>query len=286
MIWIIGSRGMLGQEMTRVLSAKKFSFIATDQEVDITRAPVLTEFYQGHQFDWIINCAAYTAVDQAEDEPEPAFRLNRDAVQNLAQLAEQTKATLVHFSTDYVFDGQATRPYREDDPPNPLSLYGQSKLAGETVLAESRARYFLFRISWLYGRFGRNFITTIMHLCQTRDRLRVVQDEVGSPTYTHQLALNIAALLSRPDAAAELYHYSDDGVISRYDLAIAIQELGLEFGLLDRQIPIEPISANQYPTKAARPAFSPMDTRCVQEKLGFTVKPWRENLRHYFAELR
>ncbi len=220
-IWLTGAAGMLGRQLAAEFTARGRAFFASDREVDILDPRALREFSQGKRIGWIVNCAAYTAVDRAEDEPERALAVNADGVENLARLAAELNAKLVHFSTDYVFAGDRGEPYREDDAPRPLSRYGWSKWQGEQRLAAHRDAYFLFRISWLYGVFGPNFVHTMLRLFRGKEAVRVVDDQLGSPTYAATLAANIAGLVAADSERFGVYHYCDRGVISWFDFAAA-----------------------------------------------------------------
>ncbi len=258
--------------------------MASDREVNICRSRELQDFAGGKRIDWIVNCAAYTAVDRAEDEAEQALAINAGGVENLARLAAERKAKLIHFSTDYVFAGDRQEPYREDDPPRPLSQYGWSKHQGELRLDACLKRYFLFRISWLYGVHGPNFVHTMLRVFREQEKARVVNDQLGSPTYAAALAANIAGLIQSGSERCGIYHYCDGGVISWFDFAAAIQDLALKSGMIGKRIPIEAIPTAAYPTRATRPLHSVLDCGKVKGELGFQVRGWRSNLEDFFRE--
>jgi len=194
-IWLIGNKGMLGKQIEEELVTNKLPFFSTDKEVDITDLKNLNEFIRDKEINWIINCAAYTAVDKAEDEKDQAFLINSNGVENIAEIAKRLKAKVIHFSTDYVFNGSSKTPYIETDKTDPHSVYGESKLEGERHLIEKTEIFFIFRISWLYGIYGNNFVKTMMRLFKEKDQISVVNDQIGSPTYTGQLAKNIIHLI-------------------------------------------------------------------------------------------
>lgn len=282
--WLVGAAGMLGRQLAEEFTARKLPFIASDREVDIGDPRALEAFSGRRRIGWIVNCAAYTAVDRAEDDAEAAFALNASGVENLARLAGRSGAKLVHFSTDYVFAGDRKEPYREDDEPRPLSQYGLSKWRGEQRLAACLDRHFLLRISWLYGVHGPNFVHTMLRVFREKEMARVVNDQIGSPTYAAVLAANIARLVQSDSERFGTYHYCDRGVISWFEFATAIQELGLAAGLLERMIPIEAIPTSAYPTPAPRPLRAVLDCGKVRRELGFQMRPWRSNLEDFFRE--
>jgi dTDP-4-dehydrorhamnose reductase len=283
-IWLLGDRGMLGRQMAVELQKQGFAFSASDWEVDIGDFQSLKVFSRGKKISWIINCAAYTAVDQAEIESATAFRVNAVGVENLAKLAAGLGAKLVHFSTDYIFDGRARQPYLESDPPRPLSQYGQSKWQGEKLLLANCQSAFIFRISWLYGVFGKNFVTTMLKKFGEQNEARVVNDQFGSPTYAAALAANVVRLIGTGSERYGLYHYCDGGVISWYDFAVRIMALALEHRLLDKQIPLLAIKTVDYPTRAIRPAYTALASGKVVRELDFRVHDWRSNLDDFFRE--
>lgn len=284
-IWLVGAAGMLGRQLAGEFAARGLAFVASDREVDIRDRGALAGFAGKRRLGWIVNCAAYTAVDRAEEEPEAAFAVNADGVENLARLAAGLGAALVHFSTDYVFAGDRAEAYREEDEPCPLSAYGRSKLEGERRLAACLERHFLLRVSWLYGVHGANFVAAMMRRFAEGREARVVCDQFGSPTYAGLLAANVAGLVAAQDRRYGTYHYCDEGVISWFDFAAAVQEEGLAAGLLARPAAIAAIPTAEYPARAQRPQRAALDTTRARRELGLRVRPWRENLRGYFAEL-
>ncbi len=283
-IWLVGAAGMLGRQLAAEFGARGRAFHASDREVDIRDPQALQEFCRGKDIGWIVNCAAYTAVDRAEDEPDLALAVNAGGVENLARLAAATGAALVHFSTDYVFAGDRQEPYREDDPPRPLSRYGWSKRQGELRLAASHERFFLFRISWLYGVHGANFVHAMLKACREKEKVRVVNDQFGSPTYAAALAANIARLVDAGSERYGVYHYCDRGVISWHDFAAAIMAHGLRAGLLEKSVPLEAIPTSAYPTRAQRPLRAVLAGGKAESELGFRVSDWRDNLEEFFRE--
>lgn len=282
-VWITGCNGMLGRELGDELSRSDIRWVGTDREVDIKNPAAIERFARENQPTWLVNCAAYTAVDKAESEPEIAHRLNAEGPGNLAVLSERLGIPIVHFSTDYVFNGSGNTPWREEDQPGPISVYGRTKREGEIRLTEATKRFFLYRISWLYGRHGPNFVRTILRLLREKDRIRVIADQVGSPTWTATLAQNLARLIGRHDDRYGIYHYADEGIISWHDFATAIRDEALKIGLLQRLTPIDPIPTEEYPLPAPRPRNSAFDKSKVKTDLGFTVHPWQKNLEQFLA---
>lgn len=282
MIWLVGCQGMLGKEFASAFDKAGITYAGTGSEIDITDKNTVMSFIVGKDFKYIINCSAYTAVDKAESEEEKAMRTNRDGVCNLALAANQLKAVIIHFSTDYVFDGAASEPYKETDTTNPVSSYGRTKLAGEKVLIGTAEKYFIFRISWLYGRFGGNFVSTMIRLMNERDSLGIVDDQKGSPTYTKSLVENIIRLIDSGSNKYGIYHYSDEGDISWYDFAAVIYNFGKVKGLIHKDTELRRISTDQYPTPAKRPAMSVFNKDKVKGLDGFKLNRWEDNLSDYF----
>ena len=283
-VWLLGDRGMLGRQIAAELRHGGISFHGSDREVDIGDFRSLEAFSAKKKISWIINCVAYTAVDQAETDSETAFRINASGPENLAKLAAGLGARLVHFSTDYVFDGLGRRPYVENDEPRPLSRYGASKWQGEKLLAAGWPSAFIFRISWLYGIFGNNFANTMLKFFRDKNEVRVVNDQLGSPTYAKVLAANVVRLVAGNSDRYGLYHYCDNGVISWYDFAAAIMERALALKLLTKKIPLLSVASVEFPTLAVRPAYAALDSAKAVCELGFAVRDWRSNLDDFFKE--
>ena len=283
-IWLTGAAGMLGRQLAAEFTLRGRAFFASDREADILDLRALREFSRGKRIGWIVNCAAYTAVDRAEDEPEQALAVNADGVENLARLAAELNAKLVHFSTDYVFAGDRGEPYREDDAPRPLSRYGWSKWQGEQRLTAHHDAYFLFRISWLYGVFGPNFVHTMLRFFREKESLRVVDDQLGSPTYAATLAANIAGLIAADSERFGVYHYCDRGVISWFDFAARIMDLALACGRIEKKIPLQAIPTSAFLTRALRPLRAVLAHDKVESELGFRVRDWGDNLEAFFRE--
>jgi dTDP-4-dehydrorhamnose reductase len=288
LIWLIGNKGMLGTELSLVLEQQGLKYTGTDREVDLTNPEAPRRFAANHPVEWIVNCAAYTAVDKAEDDKETCRRLNTDGAANIAKAAAAIGAKLIHLSTDYVFNGKGVeetgsiRPYREEDPADPIGVYGLTTRDGErAVFAEHDACY-LIRTAWLYGKYGNNFVATMLRLMKERDEVKVVDDQRGSPTWAYDLASAIAALITRVEGGkavpAGIYHYTNAGDITWYDFASEIYKQGRERGLLRSDCAVKPCTSADYPAKVTRPAYSVLDTRKIQTALGIPVPRWDESL--------
>ena len=253
--------------------------------MDITDAQQVQGFFAEHRPALVINAAAYTAVDKAESEPEQAMAVNCKAAANLAGACADTDARLFHVSTDFVFDGSASTPYQPDAPAAPLGEYGRSKLAGEKVVLQALPSAMIVRTAWVYSAFGGNFVKTMLRLMAERDELSVVVDQVGTPTWARGLAQALWLAAER-DEMQGIYHWSDAGVCSWYDFAVAIAEEAVDMGLLPRQPLIHPIPGSAYPTPASRPAFSVLDKTSTWQALEIEGLHWREQLRSMLQDLK
>ncbi|MFP4011821.1 MAG: dTDP-4-dehydrorhamnose reductase [Spirochaetaceae bacterium] len=297
MIWLIGNNGMLGQEVERVLREGGRELVASDREVDITSTRAVEEFFAEHAPDWLINCAAYTAVDRAEDEPKAAERLNALGPENLARACATHGAALVHVSTDYVFDGERHGPYPEDAQPNPIGVYGKTKAEGERRIAAVLDHRIICRTAWLFGPGGGNFVSTMIRLFAERDELAVVSDQHGRPTYAPDLARTLVALLDNAEIGAAqpagepgsagaacpwgAYHFSNSGETTWYEFATEIYRRATLRGLVSSTCSIRPVTSAEYPTKAHRPANSVLSTARTEAVLGAPPRPWQEALADY-----
>ena len=288
-ILVIGHRGMLAQEVLSRL--QRASFVAVGKgrpEVDITQAATIWLALKALRPHVVINAAAYTAVDKAEAEPAAAFAINRDGAANLAEACKQTGVPLIHLSTDYVFDGTATRPYHEDMPAAPLGSYGRSKWEGEEAVRSCYREHLIIRTAWLYGRWGTNFVQTILRLAREREVLRVVADQHGCPTWTRDLADALVGLCQRLQLDSTslpwgTYHFCGAGQTTWYGFACAIVEEARAFEQLVVQ-KVEPIPTTAYPTPARRPANSVLDCSKMQAAFRITPRPWRESLHECMQE--
>jgi dTDP-4-dehydrorhamnose reductase len=286
MIWIIGNKGMLGTELSQVLEQRGLVWVGTDREVDITDPATIDAFIEKQQpITWIVNCAAYTAVDQAEDDADVCRRLNAEGPAILARAANRINARLLHFSTDYVFDGRGRVPYQEDDPTDPIGLYGLTKRDGETAILANHEAAYILRTAWLYGRHGANFVATMLRLMNEREEVWVVNDQRGSPTWANDLANVAADLIMRADSGKSLdygiYHYTNEGAISWYEFAKAIYAQGKKLGLISGACAVKPCSSAEYPSRVVRPAYSVLDKGKIKRTLGMIIPRWDISLKRY-----
>ena len=289
MIWVIGSSGMLGTELVELCKTQGVDYIGSDKDVSILEPEALQGFLaslveKGQKPDWIVNCAAYTAVDKAEDEPERCYALNAQGPENVGRVAQAFGVRVLHISTDYVFAGNGTRPYREDDPVAPQSVYGTTKAEGEALLFGTCPHAVIVRTAWLYGHHGPNFVATMLKLMNTRDSVGVVVDQKGSPTWARDLAAAILNIVGKPDAQAGIYHFTDEGEITWFEFAKAIYAQGRELGLIGHECEIRPLTTAEYPTKAKRPAYSVLSKEKIKAIFGVPVSEWRESLTRYLRE--
>lgn len=277
-ILVTGSKGQLGSEI-RALAPKypNYKFVFTDaEELDICNHVAVKQCITTNNIKAIVNCAAYTAVDKAEEQYELADKINHLAVANFAQLAKENGIKLIHISTDYVFDGTAHKPYTETDTPNPQSVYGKTKLAGETTIQHiNPANSIIIRTSWVYSVYGNNFVKTMLRLGKERDELHVVADQIGTPTNAADLAQTILDILPQlKNDAVELFHYSNEGVCSWYDFAKAI------FEIKDITVKVNPIESLQYPTPAKRPYYTVLNKSRIKISFNLNIPYWKESLKN------
>jgi len=291
-IWLIGNKGMLGTELSLLLEKSGLPFVSTDREVDITGIEALkaavAKLAEEHPVKWIINCAAYTAVDKAEDDIEACRRLNTQGAANIAAIASNTGTRLIHISTDYVFDGKGSRPYREDDATAPTGVYGLTKRDGEAAVLENNPRSYIIRTAWLYGRHGNNFVHTMLRLMNERDEVKVVNDQRGSPTWTFDLAAVILTLINTVDSGKEIpfgvYHFTNEGNITWFDFAKEIYRQGREQGRITKDCAVNPCTSAEYPAKVKRPAYSVLDKSKIKSALGIKIPAWDESLKEFLKK--
>ena len=241
-------------------------------ELDITNIQQLVSYFSKNELDYCINCAAYTAVDLAEEQSDLAYAVNADGPKNLAEVCKKHQVKLLHISTDFVFDGKKQTPYIESDMPNPLGVYGASKWQGERNIQEIMEDYFIIRTSWLYSQYGNNFMKSMLRLSETRDEISVVSDQIGAPTYAGDLAEVLVKIVLSLSTNYGVYHYSNSGAISWYDFAV---EIFTQFG---KKIEVKPITTEDYPTAAKRPKFSVLDTTKIENNFDCTLKDWQASL--------
>jgi len=290
-ILIIGSSGQLGHSIQKVVtknnntSEKRFEFVDRKQ-LDLSNNAQISAYFDKHRFDVIVNCAAYTKVDQAESEPETANKINHLAVKTLAEISRDNQSKLIHISTDYVFDGNTTSPYLENNATDPLNTYGKSKQLGEIAIQEVMTENaIIIRTSWMYSEYGANFVKTMLKFGSERQEINIINDQIGSPTYAENLAHAILEILNHPNFEqpsfkTDLYHYADQGSCSWYELA---QEV---FSLSSLACQAKPIPSKQYPLPAKRPNFSALNTNKIKQKFNLTIPQWQTSLRRCIDLLR
>ncbi|MFT4646480.1 MAG: dTDP-4-dehydrorhamnose reductase [Planctomycetota bacterium] len=279
-VLITGSNGQLGSEIKELATNyKKLDFVFKDlPDLDICDFEVLQAFIIDHKINAVINCAAYTAVDKAEEDAEIAEQVNYKGVLNIVNALQTVNGKLIHISTDYVFDGNHFLPYKESDPVSPIGVYGETKRAGELAVINGDIDSIVIRTSWLYSSYGNNFVKTMLRLGNEKENLGVIFDQVGTPTYARDLAKTCLQILcgdSSEDISknGNLYHYSNEGVISWYDFAISIMELGGE------NCKVKPIQTKDYPTLAKRPHYSVLNKTKIKKDFGLEIPYWRDSLK-------
>jgi dTDP-4-dehydrorhamnose reductase len=286
-VLITGASGQVGKALLRFVPVDVDLRPFTGEELDITDARAVHAAVAAFEPALIINAAAYTAVDKAESEPEVAAAVNTAGPRHLAEVAlEIPGCRLLHISTDYVFDGRSSQPYKPDDPTNPLSVYGRTKLKGEhAVLDVLNERAVVLRTAWVYAAEGKNFLLTMLRLMRERGAVRVVADQRGTPTTADSIARSLWRLAERPEVS-HILHWTDAGEATWHDFAVAIAEEGLAAGLLQKPLQVTPIKTSEYPTPAPRPANSVLDSRESIAQLGLTPAHWRDNLRDTLSRIR
>jgi dTDP-4-dehydrorhamnose reductase len=290
---------MLGTELSLLFEQRGLPFVGSDREIDITDPIALASFAETQvrqaPIAWIVNCAAYTAVDKAEDDGLFCRRLNTDGPANIAKIAKTIGAKLIHISTDYVFNGKGMpgegplglRPYREDDPTDPIGVYGLTKRDGEQAVLENNPASWIIRTAWLYGQYGNNFVATMLRLMKERDEVKVVNDQRGSPTWAFDLAGAICALMDGADKGPGgsvppgIYHYTNEGNITWFDFAREIYRQGRALGLLSKDCAVKPCTSAEYPAKVKRPAWSVLDKGKIKAALGLEIPSWDKSLGNF-----
>ena len=292
-ILVTGANGQLGNEMRIVSKRSSDRYIFTDvEELDITNRDAVMNFVKENDIKVVVNCAAYTNVDKAEDDEATAELINAQAVKHLAEACKSNNATLIHISTDYVFGGnEGNTPRTEDEPVNPTGAYGRTKLHGEQTIQEVGCNYLIIRTAWLYSEFGNNFVKTMRRLTSERDKLNVVFDQIGTPTYALDLAnviMRFIEILKKENnyqlstvnfQLYGVYHFSNEGVISWYDFAKEICELS------GNECDIQPCHSNEFPSKVKRPSYSVLDKTKIKNKLNITIPHWKESLKKCINKL-
>lgn len=282
-ILVTGANGQLGRQMRILGAVSPNEYIFTDiEELDITNAEAVDAFVVEQGVQIIVNCAAYTNVDRAEDDEATAELINAEAVRNLAKAAKRVDATLFHISTDYVFGGEGNTPRREDMPLNPLGAYGRTKLHGEQAVAQEGCKAIIIRTAWLYSEYGNNFLKTMLRLTKEKPTLNVVFDQVGTPTYAGDLALTIFSIIEGDMYAGNegIYHFSNEGVCSWYDFAV---EIATAMG--HKECKIAPCHSDEFPSKVKRPAYSVLDKSKLKQRFGVDIPHWRESMYYCLKRL-
>ena len=284
-ILITGADGQLGTELQKT-GPKNFELLALGRDqLDLGAAEPIADTISQFKPTAVINAAAYTAVDQAEEEPEVAEQINSLAPGYLAAACRKNRALLIHISTDFVFDGLGNVPYKPDSKTSPLGSYGRTKLLGEEKILEELSTALIVRTSWVYSAYGKNFVKTMLRLMQERDTVRVVEDQIGAPTWARGLAEMLWASLSK-DNIRGIYHWSDEGICSWYQFAKAIAEEAVKIGLIKRCAQVEPISSKNYKTLATRPHYSVLDCSSTIRDIGISPIPWRSQLKSMLEDLK
>ena len=282
-ILVTGCNGQLGTEIKKIAATDTLhNWFFTDVDaLDICDSGAVENAFSTKQINVCINCAAYTAVDKAEDEPAIAEKINAFAPQILAMACKKHNALFVHVSTDYVFDGNGTSPYREDEPVCPQSVYGSTKAEGERLIRESGCNYFIVRTAWLYSATGKNFVKTMLNLADTRDEINVVADQKGTPTWAYDLAEMLVHLVNQNGLKPvhETFHFTNTGIITWYDFTVAIMEIA------GKTCKVNPITTDQYPAKAHRPAYSVLDKTKIMAYTGRQIPYWKDSLVKCLEEL-
>jgi len=281
-VLVIGAGGQLGQCIKKVVTLRSIENVIFPDEktANILNTTDLALLFEKEKPNYVINCAAYTAVDKAEDEIEIAKAVNESGAKNLAQLCNQYQATLIHISTDFVFEGNEVKLLQEDDVAEPISVYGATKLAGELAIAEILEKHIIIRTSWLYSEFANNFVKTMLKLGTERDELNIIADQVGTPTYAIDLANAIFDIIKSEKKVYGIYHFSNEGVTSWFDFAKVI------FKLSNTIVDVHPIPTSAYPTKAKRPHFSVMDKTKIKTTYNINVPYWTDSLAACISELQ
>lgn len=273
-ILVMGASGQLGSSLKKVSAQRSIQDISFpgEDKGNILDMETLEVLFENEKPEYVINCAAYTAVDKAEDEVDLARRINRDGAENLARLCSHYGAVLVQVSTDFVFEGNQPHLLTESEETRPLNVYGLTKLEGEDAVMAVTDKHYIIRTSWLYSQYGNNFVKTMLKLGAEREELSIIADQVGTPTYAIDLAEAILSIIAAKNESYGIYHYSNEGVTSWYDFAKAV------FDISETQVKVYPVTTAEYPTKSVRPAFSVMNKAKIKNTFGLQVPYWRDSL--------
>ncbi|WP_375238359.1 dTDP-4-dehydrorhamnose reductase [Aurantibacter sp.] len=273
-VLVIGSKGQLGQSLKSIALNYAIDFIFSDRSVlDITNQKNIKLYFKNNEFDYCVNCSAYTAVDKAEEELELATKINVLGVSYLAEACKNSKTELIHISTDFVFQGNSFKPYKESDVTKPISVYGKTKLEGEKIIKKTLENHYIIRTSWLYSEFGNNFMKSMLNLSKTRKELSIINDQIGTPTYALDLAEVIIKIIEIKPLYG-IYNYSNEGVATWYDFAKTI------FEYAEQTVKTNPIPTTEYPTPAMRPVFSVLDKSKIKNNLQIEIPYWRDSLKN------
>jgi dTDP-4-dehydrorhamnose reductase len=286
MIWLVGNKGQLGRDVEQLLLERSAEFVSSDTDVDIRDRGRLKRYAAGKEIDWIVNCSGYTAVDRAEREQEEAFAVNAEGAGNIAEVAGEKGAKLIHISTDYVFNGKKEGEYSEDDPPDPLGAYGKSKLQGEINVRNCVKEHYIFRTSWLYGRHGSNFVNTMLNLLNEKSEVKVVADQWGSPTFSRDLARVIAQVIESDTGGYGIYHFSGEGKTSWYYFTQEIYARACNHGLVKREVKISPVTTEEYPADARRPKNAYLSKEKIKAAFNIEVPGWQDSLEEFLNEIK
>ena len=284
-ILVTGTAGQLGRELMLMLQAAGEEVVGIDQqELDLSRTDEVASGIANYGVDWVINCAAYTQVDKAEEDRELAFLINRDSAGAVAIGVKRCRGRLVHISTDFIFDGKQSRPYKEDDVANPLGVYGQSKLEGEQLVHKVMPEAIILRTAWVYGIHGHNFVKTMLRLAAEREELNVVDDQIGTPSWTADIASAIQTLINRN--AAGTYHFTNEGVASWYDFADSIVHIARDLDFPIKAKIVKPIPSSEFPTPATRPPYSVLNKQKIRNLLDRDIPHWQQSLEQMLRQLQ
>jgi len=312
MIWLIGCKGMLGSEIAKQLDESKMPWVGTDREVDITSLEALENYaaslrtssyypstlsHKDRQINWIINCSGYTNVEKAEEDVELANQLNNKGAQNIARLSRSLNAKLIHISTDYVFGGKGTSPYKEDDEKNPLGVYGKTKLDGELAIQKEMNTYYIIRTAWLYGFDGKNFVYTMTNAMNNRDSVKVVNDQKGTPTCAVDLASVVLKFIEKSEKATSffgknsapsygIYHFTNLGETNWFEFTQEIYKFGKKFNRITSDCEINSCTTEEYGAKVERPAYSVLSKDKIMKELKIKIPTWQQSLEKFIKDER
>lgn len=315
MVWLIGSQGMLGKELSHQLTLNKIQWIGTDRDVDITNPSQLDSFAESHdststqtgnavsmgktseKITWVVNCSGYTNVNKAEEEPELAAAINEVGVRNITRTTRRIGAKLIHISTDYVFDGSSKTPYTEEDKKNPNGIYGKTKSDGENAIQKEMTQYYILRTAWLYGFEGKNFVYTMTNAMNTRTEVKVVNDQTGSPTFSCDLAAVICKIIESSNHARHLfgknsalpygiYNYTNSGETTWFNFASKIYELGKKYNRITQDCAVLPCTSEEFPSPVKRPEYSVLSKEKIKALLHVKIPSWEESLEKFIKSER